>query len=151
MPVRTRGAGPGKPGLAEARRGLLGGMAWVLAGCAALPAGDEQGPLAARGDADRGREVFVAREGGHCVLCHAAPGVAVAGNVGPSLAGVGSRLGEAQIRYRIVDITRLRPDAAMPAFHRTEGLSRVAPAHAGRPVLDAQQVEDVVAFLAALR
>jgi sulfur-oxidizing protein SoxX len=55
------------------------------------------------------------------------------------------------LRYRVVDITRVNPDAVMPAFHRTQGLDRVAGAYAGRPVLDAQQVEDVVAFLAALR
>ena len=112
---------------------------------------DGQGPLAAAGDVARGRAVFVAREGGHCVLCHAAPGVAVAGDVGPALGGIGSRLTPAQIRFRVVDITRVNPDAVMPAFHRTEGLSRVAARHAGRPVLSAQQVEDVVAYLATLR
>lgn len=123
----------------------------ALCGCATVPARDEQGPLVAAGDAARGRAVFVAREGGHCVLCHAAPGVAVAGDVGPALGGIGSRLTPAQIRFRVVDITRVNPDAVMPAFHRTEGLSRVAAQHAGRPVLSAQQVEDVVAYLATLR
>lgn len=123
----------------------------LLSGCAVTPAWDEQGPLAAAGDAARGRAVFVAREGGHCVLCHAAPGVTVAGDVGPALGGIGSRLTAGQIRYRVVDITRVNPDAVMPAFHRTEGLSRVAAQHAGRPVLSAQQVEDVVAWLASLR
>jgi sulfur-oxidizing protein SoxX len=39
----------------------------------------------------------------------------------------------------------------MPAYHRSERLERVAPALRGRPILDAQQVEDVVAFLATLR
>jgi len=123
----------------------------TLSACAAMTVGDEQGPIAGPGDPGRGHEVFVSREGGHCVLCHAAPGVAVAGNVGPSLAGVGARLSPAQIRHRVTDITRVKPDAVMPAFHRTEGLERVAGAYAGKPVLDAQQVEDVVAFLAGLR
>ncbi len=132
-------------------RWLAAGLAVSIAGCAGMPAVDEQGPLAAGGDAARGRDVFVSREGAHCVLCHAAPGVAIAGNVGPTLAGVGSRLGAAQIRYRVVDITRVNPDAAMPAFHRTQGLARVAGAYAGNPVLSAQQVEDVVAFLSGLR
>ncbi len=126
-------------------------VAALLSGCTAVPMNDGQGPLAAAGDAARGRAVFVAREGGHCVLCHAAPGVAVAGDVGPALGGIGSRLTPAQIRFRVVDITRVNPDAVMPAFHRTEGLSRVAAQHAGRPVLSAQQVEDVVAYLATLR
>jgi sulfur-oxidizing protein SoxX len=124
----------------------------VLAGCAGVGAGDSiEGLLAAPGDAGRGREVFVAREGGHCVLCHSVPGVAVAGNVGPPLAGVGSRLTAGQIRLRIVDITRVNPDAAMPAFHRTKGVERVASNYAGRPALDAQQVEDLVAWLGTLK
>lgn len=123
----------------------------AVAGCASVPAADEQAPLEAGGDPARGREVFVSRDGGHCVLCHSVPGSTVAGNVGPPLAGVGSRLTAAQIRFRVVDITRLDPGAVMPAFHRTEGLERVPASYAGRPVLGAQQVEDVVAFLAGLR
>jgi sulfur-oxidizing protein SoxX len=119
-------------------------------GCAATD-GMDKALGATAGDAARGREVFVAREGGHCVLCHAAPGVAVAGNVGPSLDGVGARLSTAQLRLRVVDITLVKPDAAMPAFHRIEGLQRVAPAAAGKPVLSGQQVEDVVAFLGTLK
>ena len=118
-------------------------------GCATLSL--EQAPLGPPGDAARGREVFVSREGGHCVLCHRVPGVRVAGDVGPALEGIGTRLSPGEIRYRVVDITRLNPEAVMPAFHRTEGLARVAPAYAGRPVLDARQVEDVVAYLGSLR
>jgi sulfur-oxidizing protein SoxX len=136
---------------ADQRRWLVLGIAMAIAGCAFAPRADEQAPLAPGGDAQRGREVFVSREGGHCVLCHAAPGVALAGDVGPALAGIGSRLDAGQIRFRVVDITRVNPEAVMPAFHRTEGLQRVAPAYAGRPVLSAQQVEDVVAFLEGLR
>ena len=95
--------------------------------------------------------VFVARDGGHCVLCHSAPGVSVAGNVGPPLAGVGSRLTAGQIRMRIADITRVNPDSVMPSFHRTKGLERVASGYAGKPALDAQQVEDLVAWLETLK
>lgn len=108
-------------------------------------------PYAAAGDPSRGRAVFIAREGGHCVLCHAAPGIATAGDVGPSLAGVGARLTPAQIRLRVADITRVSPRAAMPTFHRVEGMERVAPEYRGRPVLTGQQVEDVVAWLSTLR
>jgi len=110
-----------------------------------------QTPLAAAGDSARGREVFVSREGGHCVLCHTVPGVTVAGDVGPSLAGLGSRLSPGQIRLRIADISRVNPDAVMPAFHRTEGLTRVASNYAGKPALTGQQVEDLVAWLGTLR
>jgi sulfur-oxidizing protein SoxX len=119
---------------------------------AALGAADAlDQPLAAAGDAQRGRDVFVAREGGHCVICHTASGIAPAGNVGPPLDGVALRLTAGQIRLRIVDITRVKADAVMPAFFRSEGFARVAPAYAGKPLLDAQQVEDLVAFLGTLK
>ena len=125
-------------------------VAMLLAGCVAAPDSLDT-PLAAAGDPARGREVFISREGGHCVLCHAAPGVTLAGNVGPSLAGVGLRLSPGQVRLRIADISRVNPDAVMPAFHRTEGLNRVAPGYTGKPALSAQQVEDLVAWLGTLR
>jgi L-cysteine S-thiosulfotransferase len=121
-----------------------------LASCSTVTPGDTMPPLAAAGDPARGREVFTSREGGHCVLCHAAPGIARAGNVGPPLHGVGARLDAGQIRLRIVDITRVNPDAAMPAFHVTQG-QRVAATYAGQPALTAQQVEDLVAWLGTLR
>ncbi len=128
-------------------------LALLVAGCAAAPVAPDgiDVPFAATGDAARGREVFVTREGGHCVLCHAVPGVEVAGNVGPRLAGVGARFSRAQIRMRVADITRVSPDAAMPAFHRSEGLTRVAPEYRGKPALSGQQVEDLVAWLSTLK
>ena len=128
-------------------------LALAAAGCAAVSApGDGIATaFAPSADAARGREVFVTRDAGHCVLCHAAPGVDIAGNVGPPLGGVGSRLVPAQIRLRVADITRVNPDAAMPTFHRVDDLRRVAPEYRGRPVLSGQQVEDVVAWLATLK
>jgi sulfur-oxidizing protein SoxX len=71
--------------------------------------------------------------------------------VGPSLAGVGSRLSAAEIRVRIEDITRVNPNATMPTYHRTENLTRVAPQYAGKPVLSGDQVNDLVAFLSMLK
>ena len=125
----------------------------AMVGCAVQGSKEDriESSFAAAGDVERGREVFVSREGGHCVLCHSAPGVAVAGNIGPAMAGVGSRLTAGQIRLRVADITQVNPEAVMPAFHRTEGLSRVAAAQAGQPILSGQQVEDVVAWLSTLR
>ncbi|HET9577220.1 MAG TPA: sulfur oxidation c-type cytochrome SoxX [Usitatibacter sp.] len=129
----------------------LAALGLLLCACAA-PAVDDRldTPLAAAGDAGRGREVFVSREGGHCVLCHAVPGAQAAGNVGPSLAGVATRLTPAQIRLRIADITRVYPESVMPTFHRIEGLKRVAPQYRGKPALTGQQVEDLVAWLSTL-
>ena len=126
-------------------------LAVLASGCAGSPRTDAMQPLAPAGDAARGREIFIARDGGHCVLCHSVPGVSVAGDVGPPLAGVGARLTPGQIRLRIADITRVNPQAAMPAFHRVENLTRVAPQFAGKTALSGQQVEDLVAYLGTLR
>jgi len=103
------------------------------------------------GDAARGRSLVAAREAANCILCHAVPGVPIAGNLAPSLAGVGSRLDAAQLRLRVVDQKRIVPTTIMPSYYRTEGLVDVAPEYRGRPVLDAQAVEDIVAWLCTLR
>ena len=110
-------------------------------------------PLApAPGDAVRGKAVVVSRDS-NCLLCHAAPdsGVRVMGNVGQSLAGVGARLTEGQLRLRIVDSMRLNRDTMMPSYYRTDGLNQVAEAWRGQPILTVQQVEDTVAYLLTLR
>ena len=39
----------------------------------------------------------------------------------------------------------------MPPYYRIEGLMRVAPAFQGKPMLTAEQIEDVVAYLVTLR
>lgn len=111
-------------------------------------------PLTATpGDPARGRAIVASRQTGLCLLCHSGPfpEERFQGNLATSLAGAGSRWTAGQLRLRIVDSRRLDPDSPMPSFHRTEGLQRVGPAWRGQPILDAQQVEDVVAFLQTLR
>jgi sulfur-oxidizing protein SoxX len=109
-------------------------------------------PLAPEpGDAARGRSVVVNRDMGACTLCHAVPGESLSGNIAPALAGVGAKLSPAQLRLRVADSTRVNPGTPMPAYYRTEGLTQVAAAYRGKPVLSAQQVEDVVAYLATLK
>jgi len=105
------------------------------------------------GDAARGRSLILARDPANCVLCHAIPDAALrfAGDVGPPLGGVGARVSVAQLRLRVADILRLHPSTIMPSYYRVEGLSRVAPAYAGKPILSAPEIEDVVAYLATLR
>ena len=111
-------------------------------------------PLTAvAGDAARGRAIVVDRQVGLCLLCHSGPfpEERFQGDLAPSLAGAGSRRTPAQLRLKLVDSRRLDPGSLMPAYHRVDGLARVGRAWQGRPVLSAQQVEDVVAFLVMLR
>jgi len=103
------------------------------------------------GNAARGRSVVVNRQAGACTLCHAVPGEALSGNIAPTLAGVGARLMPAQLRLRVADSTQVNPDTPMPPYYRTDGLSLVAAVYRGRTILSAQQVEDVVAYLASLK
>src|SRR4051812_20475506 len=123
----------------------------VLSFPASQGAGIERA-LAGPGDAARGKAIVTARET-NCLLYHEIPGAGRApmGNVGPALAGVGSRVPEAILRERIVDPSRLNPATLMPSYHRVEGLNRVPAGLRGKPVLSAQEVEDVVAFLRTLQ
>ena len=107
----------------------------------------------ARGDPARGRAIVANRQVGLCLLCHSGPfpEERFQGNLAPDLRGAGSRWSEGQLRLRIVDPGRVNPATIMPAYHRTEGLVRVAPVYRGKPVLSAEQIEDVVAFLTTLR
>ncbi|HKA38865.1 MAG TPA: sulfur oxidation c-type cytochrome SoxX [Burkholderiales bacterium] len=134
--------------------GMAGCAAWAPGALAPYRVdGDAiREPLAAAGDAARGKAVVTARDS-NCLLCHAVSGsgVRVMGNVGPPLDGVGRRLTEGQLRLRIVDSMRLNRDTLMPSYYRVDGLNQVAEAWRGKPVLTAQQVEDAVAFLITLR
>ena len=105
------------------------------------------------GDPVRGRAIVVDRRRGLCLLCHSGPfpEERFQGDLAPSLAGVGARHTVGRLRLQIVDSRKLQPESIMPAYHRTEGLTRVAPAFADQPLLTAGEVEDVVAFLATLQ
>jgi sulfur-oxidizing protein SoxX len=127
--------------------GATGGApAW---GADAIPAS----LTGAKGDPARGRAIVANRQVGLCLLCHSGPfpEERFQGNLAPDLAGAGKRWTEGQLRLRIVDSSRINPTTIMPAYHRTEGLVRVAPAWRDKPVLSAEQIEDVVAFLTTLR
>jgi sulfur-oxidizing protein SoxX len=106
-----------------------------------------------RGNPQRGRAIVASRQSGLCLLCHSAPipEERFQGDLAPSLTGVGARYSEAQLRLRVVDPRRVNPASFMPAFHGAHNPSRVGAAWAGKPILSAQQVEDVVAWLSTLR
>jgi sulfur-oxidizing protein SoxX len=105
------------------------------------------------GDAARGRSIVVNRTVGLCLLCHSGPfpEERFQGNLAPDLKGAGARWSAAELRLRIIDSHKLNADTIMPAYYALDGLNRVAPAYRGKPILTAEQIEDVVAFLATLR
>jgi sulfur-oxidizing protein SoxX len=124
-----------------------------LAGAAHAQDSLPQSLTGAQGDPARGRAIVANRQVGLCLLCHSGPfpEQRFQGELAPDLRGAGARWTEGQLRLRIVDSGRINPASIMPAYHRTEGLTRVAPAFRGKPILSAEQVEDVVAFLMTLK
>lgn len=106
----------------------------------------------APGDAARGRAIVVKREN-TCLLCHSGPfpEQRFQGNLSPDLTGVGSRWSAGELRLRLVDPSRLNPATIMPSYYRVDGLNRVAASWRGKPILTAEQIEDVVAYLGTLR
>ncbi len=105
------------------------------------------------GDPTRGFGIAASRQTGLCVLCHAIAGSAERqpSDIGASLAGAGARWTPDQLRMRLVDPKRFNPDSVMPSFHQVDGLTRVGAAWQGKPILNTQEVEDVVVWLVSLR
>jgi sulfur-oxidizing protein SoxX len=132
----------------------LGAFGLLLALSTGAFANDEiPAPLTGtEGDPLRGRALVANRQVGLCLLCHSGPfpEERFQGDLAPDLRSA-ARLTEGQIRSRIVDPRKANPDSIMPAYFRTEGLTRVAPAFRGRTILTAEQIEDVVAYLMTLR
>lgn len=122
---------------------------------AAAPGGIDQPLTAMPGDPANGFKVALDFNRGDCDACHRLPvpgrPADSFGDIGPDLTHVGAALTVPQLRQRIVDPKALDPQTLMPAFHSTDGLTRVDPKFAGRPILTAQEVEDVVAYLATLK
>ena len=106
----------------------------------------------ARGDIARGRALVVERSS-TCILCHSGPfpEQKFQGDLAPSLAGAGSRWSEGQLRLRLVDASHFNAATIMPSYYRVDGLSRVGTPWRGKPILSAEQIEDIVAYLASLR
>jgi L-cysteine S-thiosulfotransferase len=104
------------------------------------------------GDATRGR-ILVLERTNTCILCHSGPfpEEKFQGDLAPNLAGSGSRWSVGQLRLRLVDASRFNPGTIMPSYYRLDGLDRVASNWRGKPILSAEQIEDIVAYLATLR
>ncbi|MEH2492234.1 sulfur oxidation c-type cytochrome SoxX [Bradyrhizobium sp. AZCC 2230] len=104
------------------------------------------------GDAARGRALVLARTT-TCILCHSGPfpETRFQGDLAPDLTGAGNRWTVSQLRLRMVDAARFNPDTIMPSYYRNDGLVRVGRSFAGKPILSAAEIEDIVAYLATLR
>ena len=107
----------------------------------------------AKGDPGRGKAIVLNRQVGLCLLCHSGPfpEERFQGNMAPDLKGTGSRWSESELRLRLVDARKLNPDTIMPPYYVVDGMNRVARSFRGKPILTAEQIEDVVAFLATLK
>lgn len=139
-------------------------LALVATICASASAQETMVPFAVIGDAipksltgkpgdpANGRALVVKRET-TCLLCHAGPfpDQRFQGNLSPDLTGTGSRWTEGELRLRMVDATRLNEASIMPSFYRVDGLNRVARNLRGKPILSAEEIEDVVSFLMTLK
>jgi sulfur-oxidizing protein SoxX len=115
--------------------------------------GIAQALTAEPGDAARGRAIVASRQQGLCLLCHSGPipEERFQGNLAPPLDGAGKRLTAAQLRLRMADSRQVNADSLMPPYHHTGGLVQVGRTFSGQPILSAQQIEDVVAYLVTLQ
>ena len=104
------------------------------------------------GDPARGRAIVLDRQN-TCLLCHSGPfpEERLQGELSPNLKGAGARWTEGELRLRMVDDSRLNPATIMPSYYKIDGLTRVGAAWRGKPILTAEQIEDVVAYLVTLR
>lgn len=105
------------------------------------------------GDATRGRDIATNRQVGLCQLCHQVPGSTdrFQGDIATHLSGAGTRWTASQLRLRMVDSRRVNADSVMPAYFKIDALHRVGASWRDQPILNAQQVEDVVAWLVSLK
>jgi len=105
------------------------------------------------GDPANGRTVAINRTKGNCLACHAMPipEQQFHGETGPSLYGVGNRLSEGELRLQLVNSKVTNENTMMPSFYRTHGFYRPLKKFAGKPILSAQEVEDIVAYLKTLK
>jgi sulfur-oxidizing protein SoxX len=127
----------------------VAGTTYTLVDARAIPAS-----LTGRaGDPEAGRRVVAAQALGNCLACHRVDALEdepFQGDIGPTLDGVAGRRPIGELRLQVVNAKALNPDSVMPAYFAVDRLREVADRYQGVPILTAEQVEDVVAFLATL-
>lgn len=105
------------------------------------------------GDPVNGRKVFANRKQGNCLACHMNSDLSEEsfhGEVGPPMDGVAGRWTEAELRGIVSNSKMMFEGTIMPAFYIDSGYERPLDDFAGKSILTAQQVEDVVAYLMTL-
>jgi sulfur-oxidizing protein SoxX len=113
------------------------------------------------GNPAEGRKIVGSKKLGNCVACHAVSDlsdVPFHGEIGPMLDGAGDRWTQAELRGIVANAKMMFEGSMMPSFYKTEGFIRPGKAYTGKaaddsfgPLLSAQQIEDVVAYLSTLK
>lgn len=98
---------------------------------------------------------------GNCIACHQVTALSELpfhGEIGPSLDGAADRWSEAELRGIVTNAKVMFEGSMMPSFYKVDGFVRIGNAYTGKahegevaPLLTAQQIEDVVAYLMTLK
>jgi sulfur-oxidizing protein SoxX len=144
-------------------------LACLVAGIPAIAAADVLAPTDVKfndmsvsqsltgkpGDPAAGRKVFSDRKLGNCLACHAVEDQndqLFHGEVGPPLDGAADRWSEAELRAIVADAKEVfSEETVMPGFYSLNVGVDVREDLVGKTILSAQEVEDVVAYLATLK
>ncbi|MDG1737459.1 MAG: sulfur oxidation c-type cytochrome SoxX [Paracoccaceae bacterium] len=115
----------------------------------------------AAGDAVNGEKIMVTKSKGNCVACHAVSKLSYApfhGEVGPQLDWAGDTWSQAELRGILANAKKTFEGSVMPAFYKVDGFVRPGKGYTGKaadgpldPLLSAQDIEDVIAFLMTLK
>ena len=106
------------------------------------------------GDPVRGRKIMANRKKGNCLACHKIDKMRdfqFHGEIGPDLNDIASNMPIGEMRLRLVNPKIVNPDTIMPAFYKNTGLTRVMKKFQGKTILNAQEIEDVLAYLKTLK
>jgi sulfur-oxidizing protein SoxX len=113
------------------------------------------------GNAENGAVIMATKSKGNCISCHAVTALNDSpfhGEVGPSLDGVGEYRTADELRGIVANANMTFEGSVMPAFYKSNGFIRPGDGYTGKaakgdlpPILSAQDIEDVVAFLMTLK